>query len=152
MIRTGWAYDRGRALKIVRTSLVALILALAATQVGTAATPKKPTRIKATIWPNLVITFSPKTFPRGTWEVSVKNRTPNRHQFTIAGVNWDFIPANQTASKKVKFKFKATYTATLPDCGYPGSAEVPGDSAMDAAKAACGLRPEPGPVGEVKVT
>ena len=140
-------------MKIVRTSLVALMLAIAATQVGSATAAKKPDHIRVTIWPNLRITFYPNTFPRGTWDVVVNNRTPNKHQFTIAGVTWDFIPAHKTtAAKPVKFKYKATYTATLPDCGYPGYAEIPGQSAKDAARAACGLQPEPGPVGQVKVT
>ena len=144
-------------MKIVRTCLVALGLVLAATQVGSAvaakAPAKKPDHVRVTIWPNLAITFYPNTFPHGTWDVVVNNRTGFKHQFTIAGVRWDYIAAHKSAAaKKVKFKFKATYTATLPDCGYPGTAEVPGDTAAAQQKASCGLRPEPGPVGQVKVT
>jgi hypothetical protein len=144
-------------LKIVRTSLVAVALALAATQVGFATAAKAPAKtpdhIRVTIWPNLAITFYPNTFKRGTWDVVVNNRTRYRHQFSVAGITWDYIPAHKAAAaKKVKFKFKATYTATLPDCGYPGSAEVPGATPAAQARASCGLRPEPGPVGQVKVT
>lgn len=124
-------------MKFVSTSLVALVLTSASTQVAT----PSPARlvVKATIWPNLVITFSPKKFKHGTVVIKVKNRSSDPHQFTINGVTSAIIRPNALVAVTVGFKRPATYTATLPDCGYPSTCV--GKNPSDAS-----------PIGNVKVT
>ena len=125
-------------MKFVSASLVAVVFALASTQVATPSTAAPRTVVRATIWPNLIITFSPKTFKRGTVVIKVKNRSSQVHKFSINGVTSANLGPHGVAAITVRFKRPAIYTATLPDCGYPSHCE--------------GGNPDTGPVGSVKVT
>jgi hypothetical protein len=111
---------------------------LASTQVAMPSPAAAPLIVKATVWPNLVITFSPKAFPRGTVAIKVKNRTPQSHKFTIDGVTSKSIPSHATGLVTVTFKRRGVYSATLADCNYPSTC-IGGD-------------PATGAVGNVKVT
>ena len=124
-------------MKLVSASLVAAVVALAATQFAAPATTAGVV-VRTTIWPNLDITFSPKTFKRGTIVFKVKNRAAQPHKFSINGVVSASISPRSVASVTVTFKRKATYTATLADCGYPTQC--------------IGGNPDYGPSGSVKVT
>jgi hypothetical protein len=124
--------------KFVSASLVALVLASASTQVAMPAAPPAHTVVKATIWPNLIITFSPKKFKHGTVVIKVKNRSSQVHTFSINGVTSGDVNPHAVVAMTVKFKRPATYQATLADCGYPSHCE--------------GGNPDTGPVGNVKVT
>jgi hypothetical protein len=122
--------------KLVSTSLVVGVLMLASAQ---AASPASALLVvRATIWPNLIITFSPKAFPHGTVAIKVKNRTTQTHRFTINGVTSANIKPQTVALVTVTFKRRAIYTATLADCGYPSMC--------------VGGNPDTGPIGNVKVT
>ena len=105
--------------KLVSTSLVVGALMLASTQVATPSPATTPLVVRATIWPTLVITFSPKTFKHGTVAIKVKNRSPRIHQLRINGVTSAGIKPNAAVVVTVTFKRRGIYTATLPDCGYP---------------------------------
>jgi hypothetical protein len=104
--------------KLVATSLVAGALMLASTQVATPSPAAAPLVVKATIWPNLIITFSPKAFLHGRVAIKVNNRAPQAHEFAINGVK-SFIKPHATVVLTVTFKRRGAYTATLADCGYP---------------------------------
>ena len=122
-------------MKFVATGLVAATFVLCAAQVAAPATA--PVVVRATIWPNLIITFSPKTFDHGTVVLKVKNRTDSKHKFSINGVTTPMIKPHTTASMTVNFKLRAIYTATLPDCTYASTCTpIAGTS----------------PIGSVKVT
>ena len=123
-------------MKLASTSLVAGALMFASTQVATPATT--PLVIKATVWPNLVITFSPKAFKHGTVAIKVNNRTSQVHQFRINGVTSKSIKPHATRLVTVTFKRRGIYSASLADCNYPSQC-VGGD-------------PATGAVGTVKVT
>jgi hypothetical protein len=103
-------------LKFVLTSLVLVALAFASTQAASPATA--PVVVKATIWPNLVITFSPNTFKHGTVVIKVKNGALRAHRLSINGVTTKSIEPHTIVSATVTFTRRATYTATLADCGY----------------------------------
>jgi hypothetical protein len=104
--------------KLVSTSLVVVALALASTQVATPSPAAAPTVVHATIWPNLIITFSPATFKKGTVVIKVKNRATKAHLFSINGVTSGKIQPHTTVPVTVTFKRAAGYTASLADCGY----------------------------------
>jgi hypothetical protein len=104
--------------KLVAASLVAGVLLLGSTQVATPSPAAAPLVVKATISPNLIITFSPKTFRHGTITFKVDNRASQAHQFAINGVS-AYIKAHGAKVVTVTFKRRAVYTATLADCGYP---------------------------------
>ena len=104
--------------RLVTTSLVAALLMLASTAAALPSRTTSPLVVRATIWPNLVITFSPKTFKRGTVHMEVKNRTAHTHQFAINGVTWKSVKPHKVAAGTVTFKRPGIYQATLPDCGY----------------------------------
>jgi hypothetical protein len=136
----GWVEEVEKPVKFIATSLVAVILTLASTQVAAASTPAKAGLVvKATIWPNLIVTFSPKTFKHGKVVLKVKNRSPQAHQFSINGLTTKVGP-HAIVAVPVTFKRRATYAATLTDCGYP-------------VNGACtGQNPDITPGGIVKVT
>src|SRR5262249_60607459 len=92
---------------------------LLSTQTATPSPAAAPVVVKATIWPNLVITFSPKAFKRGTVAIKVMNRAPRLHQFAINGVTSASTKPNAAVVVTVTFKRRGIYTTTLPDCGYP---------------------------------
>src|SRR5258708_3631201 len=94
--------------------------------------------VRATIWPNLDLIFSPKAFKHGTVVIKVKNRSSQTHRFTINGVTSANIGPHTVKAITVTFKRRGTYSATLPDCGYPPTC--------------VGGNPDTGPVGYVKVT
>ena len=99
-------------MKLVSTSLVAGALMLASTQVATPSPATTPLVVKATILPNLVITFSPKAFKHGTVAIKVKNRAPQAHQFAINGVSSAYIKPHAAVVVTVTFKQRAVYSAT----------------------------------------
>ena len=74
--------------------------------------------VRATIWPNLDLTFSPKAFKHGTVAIKVRNRASQAHQFAINGVT-SYIKPHAAVVLTVTFKRRGVYTATLADCGYP---------------------------------
>ena len=123
---------------MVLVSLATGALMVASTQAAAPSPVAAPQIVRATIWPNLVITFSPNTFKRGTVALKVRNRAPQTHQFAINGVTSPGIRPNATVMLTVTFKRRAVYSATLPDCGYPPCI-VGGNNAA-------------GTVGTVKVT
>jgi hypothetical protein len=124
--------------RFIWTGLAVAVLLLAATQVATSSPAAQPVVVRATIWPNLIITFSPKKIERGTVTIRVKNRTTQTHLFTINGVTSRAISPNGAVLVKVTFKRRAIYSATLSDCGYPTQC-VEGN-------------PGQGPIGSFKVT
>jgi hypothetical protein len=124
--------------RLVTTSLLAALLLLASTDAALPSGTTGPLVVKATIWPNLVITFSPKAFKRGTVHMEVKNRTNHTHQFAINGVTWKSIKPHKVVAGAVTFKRRGIYQATLPDCGYLSMCTP---TARDT-----------GPTGSVKVT
>jgi len=99
---------------------------------------KSPPVVKAVIWPNLNITFAPKTLKLGTYLFRVTNRSVQAHQFLIGGVTSSEVGSHATRSVKVTFKKAALYLATLPDCGY--------------LSLCVGGNPDTGPTGYLKVT
>jgi len=105
-------------LKVVAAALVAVTLMLVVVPVGAPTGMGNSLVVKATIWPNLVITFSPTKFNRGTVRLQVKNRTSAAHEFMINGVTWHWIKPHTASSNSVTFKRRGVYQATLPDCGY----------------------------------
>jgi hypothetical protein len=105
-------------LKLVTATVAVGLLLLVFTSAAIPAAPKSQLVVRATVWPNLVITFSPKTFKHGTVVIKVKNRSGKPHQFTVNGVNWPVIQPGTVIKHTVTFKRRGTYTATLPDCGY----------------------------------
>ena len=105
-------------MKLVCTSLVLVALAFASTEAATSSAASRPAVVNATIWPNLVITFSPKAFKHGPVVLKVTNRSHGAHQFSINGVTTRAIAPRTSVSVRVTFKRPATYTATLADCGY----------------------------------
>jgi hypothetical protein len=111
---------------------------LAWTQLAVPSPAKAPRVVKATIWPNLMITFSPKAFKRGKVVITVRNRTPQTHVFVINGVQSAAIRPRGVGRITVTFKRRAIYSATLADCGYP-------TKCFEA-------NPGQGPIGNVKVT
>ena len=123
---------------MVLVSLAAGALMVASTQAAAPSPVAAPQIVRATIWPNLVITFSPNTFKRGTVALKVRNRTTQAHSFAINGVTSSSIRPNATAVVTVTFKRRAVYSATLADCGYPTMC-IEG-------------KPGVGPSGNVKVT
>ena len=125
-------------MKFVSTSLVAGVLMLASTQVAAPSSATAREVVRATIWPNLVITFSPKTFKHGTVVIKVHNRTSQTHQFSLNGVVSKRIAPYGAGVVTVTLPRRATYTATLADCGYPSFC--------------VGGNPATGPTGDVKVT
>ena len=125
-------------MKLVSTSLVAGALMFASTQVATPSPAAAPLVVKAAIWPNLIITFSPKAFKRGTVAIKVKNRTSQTHQFAINGVTSKDIKPHTAGRLTVTFKRRGIYSATLADCNYPSTC--------------FGGDPATGAVGSVKVT
>jgi hypothetical protein len=124
--------------KFISTSLVAVVLTLASTQVATPSPATARLVVRAAIWPNLDITFSPKAFKHGTVVIKVKNRSSQTHKFTINGVTSANIRPRAVVAMTVTFKRRGTYQATLADCGYPSMC--------------VGGNPDTGPVGGVKVT
>ena len=122
-------------MKLVSAGFAAVVLALAATGV---AAPSAPKVVNVTILPNLNLTFSPATFKRGTVLFRVTNRAPAAHKFSVNGVTTHFIRPHRTTSITLAFKRAATYTATLPDCGY--------------LSLCAGGNPDLGPIGSFKVT
>ncbi len=122
---------------------VAIVLAVVSVIVWTNSASSKtsatntPVVVKVTIRPNLLITFSPKAFHRGTVVLRVTNRNDRAHSFTINGVTTKTINPERTLLVTVTFKRAAIYTAALPDCGYLSM---------------CPERPDQGAVGSVKVT
>jgi hypothetical protein len=96
-----------------------------------------PAIVRVTISPDLLITFSPKTFKRGTIVFKITNRNNRAHSFMINGVTTKVINPNATLSARVTFKQPSIYTAALPDCGYLSR---------------CPERPDTGAIGSVKVT
>jgi len=110
----------------------------ASTQVAMPSPAAAPLIVKATIWANLVITFSPKAFKRGTVAIKVNNRTSQQHQFRINGVTSKNIKPHTAGLVTVTFKRRGVYSATLADCNYPSTC--------------VGADPATGPVGNVKVT
>jgi hypothetical protein len=125
-------------MKLQATSLVAGVLVLVSAQVATPSTASAGLVVRATIWPNLDLTFSPKVFKRGTVVINVKNRSSQRHKFSIDGVTSGFVSPNRVVAMTVTFKRRGTYSATLADCGYPSTC--------------VGGNPDVGPIGNVKVT
>ena len=126
-------------MKLVATSLVAGALMLVSTQVATPSPAKAGlVVVRATIWSNLGITFSPKVFKHGTVVIKVKNRSPQAHKFSINGVTSANIRPHTVVALTVTFKRRLTYSATLVDCGYPSMC--------------VGGNPDTGAVGYVKVT
>ena len=125
-------------LRLAAAALVAASLMLAVVPVGASRRAGAQLVVNATIWPNLVITFSPGKFKRGTVLMRVKNRTGSAHEFMINGVTWQRIKPHTAASNSVTFRRRGIYQATLPDCGYLSMcAPTAGDS---------------GPTGLVRVT
>ena len=122
-------------MKFVATSIAAAVLLLASAQV--AAPAEAPVVVRATMWPNLIITFSPNHFKHGTVTMKVKNRTDSAHDFSINGVTWPKIKPRKIVAMTVTFKRRGIYSATLPDCTYLSP---------------CSLRPDMSPTGTVKVT
>jgi hypothetical protein len=106
--------------------------------VATASAATKPTVVRATIWPNLIITFSPSKIKRGTIVFKIKNRASTAHEFSINGSTTEKIKPHGSSQLKVTFKRRAVYSATLPDCGYP---QPCGTASTETA-----------PTGNVKVT
>ena len=125
-------------MKFISTSLVAVALTLASTQVAAASPAKAQLVVRATIWSNLDITFRPAAFKHGTVVIQVKNRSPQTHKFAINGVTSKDVKPRGVVAVTVTFKRKGTYVATLADCGYPSMC--------------VGGNPDTGPVGNVKVT
>ena len=125
-----------KTMKLVVTSLVAGALMLVSTQVATPSPATAGLVVHATIWPNLDITFSPKTIKHGAVVIKVKNRTSQAHKFSINGVTSANISPHAVVAMKVTFKRRATYTATLADCGYPSDC--------------VGGNPDTGPVGNAR--
>ena len=124
-------------LNVVVATFVAAGFLLVAVPIGAPASADAQL-VRATIWPNLVITFSPKTFRHGTVLMRVKNRTSSAHEFMINGVTWRRIRPHASVTNSVTFKRRGIYQATLPDCGYLSMcAPTAGDS---------------GPTGRVRVT
>jgi hypothetical protein len=122
-------------MKFVATTVLAAGLLLGSTQA--AAPADAPAVVRATIWPNVNITFSPNKFTHGTVVMKVKNRTDSAHTFSINGVTWPKIKPHTIVGMKVTFKRRGVYSATLPDCTYLSP---------------CSLRPDVSPIGTVKVT
>jgi hypothetical protein len=125
-------------LKLASTSLAAGALMLASTQAAMPSPAAAPLIVKATIWPNLVITFSPKAFRHGTVAIKVRNRTSQPHEFRINGVTSKNIKPDTAGLVTVTFKRRGIYSATLADCNYPSTC--------------VGADPATGPVGNVRVT
>ena len=125
-------------MRYIWTGLAAGVFVLASTQVATSSRVAAPVVVRATIWPNLKITFSPPMFKRGTVTMKIKNRTTQTHLFMINGVTSAGIKPHGAVLMKVMFKRRAIYAATLADCGYPTMCieGIPGA----------------GPTGNVKVT
>jgi hypothetical protein len=90
----------------------------AAAQLAEPAMASTPLIVRATIWPNLKITFYPKTFKHGAVVMRVNNLAKLTHQFTIDGVTWSSVKPNAVVARPVDFKRRGIYVATLPDCGY----------------------------------
>ena len=111
---------------------------LASTQVATPSPAAAPLVVKATIWPNLIITFAPKAFPHGRVTIKVNNRASQAHEFAINGVTSRSIRPHTAGLVTVTFKRRGVYSATLADCNYPSTC-IGGD-------------PATGAVGTVKVT
>ena len=124
-------------MKLALSSLAAVVVVFASTLVATSSAATEPVVVKATIWPNLIITFSPSKFKRGTVVFKIKNRATTAHEFSINGATTTKIKPHGTISLTVTFKRKALYSATLPDCGYPQP---------------CGASTQTAPTGNVKVT
>src|SRR5580765_4693282 len=103
-------------MKLVATSVVAAFLLLGSAQV--AAPAEAPVVVRATIWPNLNITFYPNKFKHGTVTVRVKNRTDSAHDFSINGVTLKKVKPSKVGAMTVTFKRRGIYSATLPDCTY----------------------------------
>ncbi len=119
-------------MKLVSTSLVAGALMLVSTQAATPSPAAAPLVVKATISPNLIITFSPKTFPHGKVAIKVMNRASQAHQFAINGVMSAGIKPNAAVVVTVTFKRRGIYTATLADCArYPPCHIANGDTGGD---------------------
>ena len=125
-------------MKLVATSFVVGALMLVSTQAATPSPATTPLVVRAAIWPNLIITFSPKAFKHGTVVIKVKNRSVEAHQFSINGVTSRGIKPLAIVAVTVTFKRRGTYSATLADCGYPVTC--------------VGGNPDTGPVGYVKIT
>jgi hypothetical protein len=124
--------------KLVATSLVAGALVLVSAQVATPSSARAGLVVRATIWPNLDLTFSPKAFKHGTVVFKVKNRSSQPHKFTINGVTSRYVRPQTVVALTVTFKRRGTYSATLADCGYPSMCT--------------GGNPDIGPVGFIKAT
>ena len=103
-------------MKFVTASLV--LVAFAALWIQTGYSAGTPVVVKATILPDLKITFTPKSVRHGTVIFKVKNTSFGAHQFSINGVTTKPIPPRMVVSAKVTFKLPAIYSATLADCGY----------------------------------
>ncbi|HZQ03533.1 MAG TPA: hypothetical protein VFA88_05880 [Gaiellaceae bacterium] len=126
---------RGKAASLAAVATVAGLAAAAPTAAPAA---KSAPVVKAVIWPNLNITFSPKTLKRGTYVIKVTNRSVQDHKFLIGGVTSAIVGSHATRSVKVTFKKAALYLATLSDCGY--------------LSLCVGGNPDIGPSGYLKVT
>jgi hypothetical protein len=106
-------------MKVAMTSIVAVGILLVAVQLAEPAMAStQPPVVRATIWPNLKITFYPKTFKHGAVVMRVDNLAKLTHQFTIDGVTWSSVKPHTVVAKPVDFKRRGIYSATLPDCGY----------------------------------
>ncbi len=75
----------------------------------------KPAVVRATIWPNLIITVAPKTFRHGTVVFKVKNRDTQSHRFSINGAETTKIGPGKSVALTVTFRKPSTYEFTLPD-------------------------------------
>ena len=126
-------------MKLALSSLAVSVVVLASTLAATSSAATEPAVVKATIWPNLIITFSPSKVKRGTVVFKIKNRATAAHEFSINGATTAKIKPHGSSSLTVTFKRRATYSATLPDCGYP-------------QPCGAGSSTETAPTGNVKVT
>jgi len=117
-------------------TIVASLAVLGSPAVATSA--KAAPVVKAVIQRNLNITFSPATFKHGLVAIRITNLSTQTHRFLIGGVASTWVSPHRTVTVKVTFKKKATYLATLSDCGY--------------LSLCVGGNPDIGPTGYVKVT
>lgn len=110
--------EAGGKSKSIRAAFVAgflLVVAALAMAAPLSASSPPTTTVRAVIWPNLVITVSPKSFKAGKVTFVVKNRDTSPHQFSVNGVTWPKIAPHKSASMTVTFKKPSVYSMTLPD-------------------------------------
>ena len=77
--------------------------------------------MRTVIWPNLTITFAPKSVKHGSIVFKIKNRDNHPHRFAINGVTSPPIKPHASAEMTVKFKKPSSYAFTVPDApGWTG--------------------------------